>query len=91
MNNSSPRFSSTGQPVSELLTRAEASKMLRISQRKLAEMKASGQIAFVQIGRSVRFDIRDIQNWIDEHRYVGHRRVKKSGHAQKGLQKASRT
>ena len=65
------KFDALGDPIPELLTRAEAARLLRISQRKLGEMKASGQLPYVQIGRLVRFDSRDLRKWIDGHRYLG--------------------
>ena len=80
MSATGPKSDATGRSIPELLTRPEAARILRISQRKLAEMKASGQIPYVQIGKSIRFDIRDLQAWIDEHRFVGLRRVQEGRH-----------
>lgn len=65
------------RPVSQLLTLAEAAGVLGISRRKAAEMKASGQLPYIQVGRSVRFDTRDLQAWIDEHRYLGRQRTER--------------
>ena len=47
-----------------LLTPKEASNSLAISQRKLWGMTASGEIAHVRIGRSVRYSVADLQRWI---------------------------
>jgi excisionase family DNA binding protein len=51
-----------------LLTAREASKMLRISERTLWELKKQGKIRHVQIGRSVRYDPRDLQAWIENQK-----------------------
>lgn len=47
-----------------LLTPAEASKALAISQRKLWSLTASGAIPCVRIGRSVRYSAESLRAWI---------------------------
>ena len=47
-------------------TRATA-RTLCISERKLWGMTASGQIPHIRIGRSVRYAVRDIEEWIDKN------------------------
>ncbi|HAI14381.1 MAG TPA: DNA-binding protein [Phycisphaerales bacterium] len=42
----------------------QAAKMLCISERTLAELKKQGQIPFIQIGRSVRYAIGDLEAWL---------------------------
>ena len=42
-----------------------AANMLSISKRSLWARKKSGEIASVRIGRSVRFDVRDLIAFID--------------------------
>ena len=51
-----------------LLTPREAAEALRISDRKLWGLTASGEIPCVRIGRSVRYDISDLQGWIEERK-----------------------
>jgi excisionase family DNA binding protein len=53
-----------------LLTPREAAEVLRISERKLWGMTASGEIPSLRIGRSVRYDINDLRDWIDERKGV---------------------
>lgn len=53
-----------------LLTPREAAEALRISERKLWGLTASGQIPCLRIGRSVRYDINDLREWIDERKGV---------------------
>ena len=48
----------------QLYTYQEVSKMLKISQRVLAELKATGKIQCVQIGKLVRFSQVQIDNFI---------------------------
>ena len=47
-----------------LLTSRQAAEALQISERKLWGMKASGEIPYVLLGRSVRYPIADLQHWI---------------------------
>jgi len=56
-----------------LLTPRQAAKALQISERKLWSMKASGQIPHVLLGRSVRYPLADLQQWIDERKNGGQR------------------
>ncbi len=53
-----------------LLTPREAAQALRISERKLWGLTASGEIPCVRIGRSVRYDINDLHAWIEERKGV---------------------
>ena len=53
-----------------LLTPREAAEALRISERKLWGLTASGQIPSLRIGRSVRYDINDLRDWIDARKGV---------------------
>ena len=54
-----------------LLTSRQAAQALQISERKLWSMKASGEIPHVLLGRSVRYDPRDLQRCIDERKTGG--------------------
>ena len=56
-----------------LLTSRQAAEALQISERKLWGMKASGEIPRVLLGRSVRYDLRDLQRCIDERKKGGQR------------------
>lgn len=53
---------------SPLLTRHEAARFSRLSIRKLDQAKANGEIAYVAIGRSIRFQVSDVQAWLDRQR-----------------------
>lgn len=53
------------QPASpQLLNDADASRWLGIGTRKLWSLKASGRIPFVKIGRSVRYDVDDLREFV---------------------------
>jgi excisionase family DNA binding protein len=54
-----------------LLTQAEVAKALALSPRKVWSLTASGEIAHVRIGRSVRYDPADLRAWIDEKKKGG--------------------
>jgi excisionase family DNA binding protein len=58
---------------SPLLTRHEAARFSRLSIRKLDQAKANGEIAFVAIGRSIRFQVSDVQAWLDRQRVKARR------------------
>ncbi len=63
--NSSPR--PTGSHP-QLLTPLQAADALAISPRKLWQMTKDGEIASIKIGRLVRYDIRDLQRWIESRK-----------------------
>jgi excisionase family DNA binding protein len=48
-----------------LVTSKEAAKALAISERSLWQFAADGQLPRVRMGRSVRFDIRDLKAFVD--------------------------
>lgn len=54
-----------------LINSREAAAILCISRRKLWELTASNQIPVVRIGRSVRFDIEDIERWVESNKTNG--------------------
>jgi excisionase family DNA binding protein len=56
-----------------LLTRHEAALFSRTSIRKLDQAKANGEIAYVAIGRSIRFQVSDVQAWLDRQRVKARR------------------
>lgn len=47
-----------------LLTRAEASRFLSLSPRKLDQLAASGELPRVKIGAAVRFDPADLEAFV---------------------------
>lgn len=56
-------------PAEPLLLRArEAAKCLQTSERTLWELTKQGQIKCVRLGKSVRYDRRDLLAWIDRCR-----------------------
>ena len=57
-----------------LLTSRQAAQALQISERKLWSMKASGEIPHVLLGRSVRYPVADLQQWIEERMKGGKQR-----------------
>jgi excisionase family DNA binding protein len=52
-------------PCRLLLTPAEAAKALAISARTLWARTKAGEIPAVRIGRSVRYDPRDLAAWVE--------------------------
>jgi excisionase family DNA binding protein len=69
MRNSSP--TTTERITQLLLTPKQAAEVLAISERKLWAMKASGEIAYLKIGRSVRYSSDDLKKWIDNKKKGG--------------------
>ncbi|MGH7129568.1 MAG: helix-turn-helix domain-containing protein [Planctomycetaceae bacterium] len=51
-----------------LLTAREAARALAISPRTLWTVTNRGEIRPVRIGRAVRYDVRDLIEWIDEQK-----------------------
>lgn len=60
-----------GNSQGRLRTIREAANYLAISQRKLADLKATGEIPFIPIGRSIRFDVADLDRFIERQRSGG--------------------
>lgn len=58
--------STAGQRM--LLTARETAAALCISERTLWGLTARGEIPSVRIGRSVRYHVADLQQWIEEHK-----------------------
>lgn len=56
----------TANDTNRLLTSAQAAKMLSISERKLWEIANRGEIPHLRIGRSVRFSLDSLTQWITE-------------------------
>jgi predicted DNA-binding transcriptional regulator AlpA len=53
-------------PETLLLKSRDAARAMSISERKLWSLTTSGEVRCVRIGRSVRYDPRDLRAWIDE-------------------------
>lgn len=58
-------------PLPRLLTSREAAKVLSISPRKLWSLTAGGEIPHVRIGRSVRYSMASLSEWIDSRTVRG--------------------
>ena len=63
--NDSVNTNSVSSSPSLLLTAKQAASALAISERKLWSLTNSGEIGHVRIGRSVRYPIAGLQQWID--------------------------
>lgn len=50
-----------------LLTSFEVSQMLKVSGRKLSELRSSGEIPFMNVGRRCLYKAKDINDYIDRH------------------------
>ena len=59
------------EPLQPLLTAREAANLLRISERKLWQLTNCGEVPCVRLGRSVRYDARDLANWIEQNKRGG--------------------
>lgn len=56
----------TKEPLApQLLTATQAADTLAISTRQLLRLKAAGTLPYVQMGRSVRYRIKDIASFIE--------------------------
>jgi excisionase family DNA binding protein len=58
------------------LTRQDAAKFLSISLRKLDELRMSGELPHIRIGRSVRFTMEDLHAFNMRNKRKGDRRVR---------------
>ncbi|WP_068263079.1 helix-turn-helix domain-containing protein [Rubripirellula obstinata] len=52
----------------QLLKESEAARWLNIGKRKLWSLRASGAIPIVRIGRSVRFDVDDLRDYVAKNK-----------------------
>ena len=55
----------------QLLRSKDAAGLLAISPRKLWELANRGEIRCVRIGRSVRFDMDDLRDWVEKRKRRG--------------------
>lgn len=51
-----------------LVDQAAAAEYLGTTERHVRELKYRRAIPFVKVGRSLRFDIRDLDRWIEAHK-----------------------
>lgn len=65
-----PRSIHAGQD-DRLLRSRDAAAYLAISERKLWELSAGGQIPMVRCGRMIRYCVADLRGWVDLHRKGG--------------------
>ncbi len=55
-------------PARRLMTVDEAGDYLGYTPAAVRHMVAKGQLPCVHVGRSVRFDVKDLDRWIDENK-----------------------
>jgi excisionase family DNA binding protein len=53
-----------------LLTENQAAKRLNISGKTLSKIRKRGEIAFLQIGRAIRYDVQSLLEWIMRSRML---------------------
>jgi excisionase family DNA binding protein len=51
-----------------LITSEEAARLLTISQRKLWELTKAGKVPCLRIGRVLRYDPRDLTQWVEDQK-----------------------
>lgn len=56
-----------------LLTRQQVAEMLALSPRKVWLLGNCGELPCVRIGRSVRFDLRDVEAFVESRKRKGAR------------------
>lgn len=56
--------------TAKLMTSRDAAKYLCISERKLWSMTQAGEIPVVRLGRAVRYDINDLDSFIQKAKGV---------------------
>ena len=64
-------MTSTRTETALLLTSRQTAEALSISPRKLWSLTATGDIPHVRIGRSVRYAVDDVREWIESQRVTG--------------------
>jgi len=71
----SPLMPSAAQPVRPLLvTPREAAKVLSVCEKTLWTLTKCGELPAVRIGRrGIRYDVRDLQDFIDRQKTAGSR------------------
>lgn len=54
--------------TARLVDQAGAAEYLGTTERHVRELKYRREIPFVKLGRSLRFDIRDLDRWIEDNK-----------------------
>ena len=55
----------------KLLTVPEVMEMLSVSRTQVYALKATGKLKFIKIGRSTRFDLADVQQFVADRKQGG--------------------
>ena len=63
-----PRAIRTPRVVQQHLPERDAAQWLGVSPRTLWGLRASGKIPFVRIGRSIRYDLDDLRDFVESHK-----------------------
>jgi len=61
-----------------LLNSREAAQLLSLSERKLWDLMATGEIPHLKVGRSVRYAIEDLKSWIESNKVTTRESIKKA-------------
>lgn len=65
-------------PIVELLTEAEAAEALKVRPRTLRGCRQNGEIAFIQLGRSIRYTALQVNEFINRATVANDRSPTKS-------------
>ena len=63
-----PEVIEDSKPAPLLIDASGAARLLAIGTRKLWELTNRRDIPCVRIGRAVRYDVRDLESWIESHK-----------------------
>ena len=58
----------TRTPTKRLLTAAEAGEYLGLAEQTLRQWASMRKVPCVKLGRALRFDVRELEEWIDSNR-----------------------
>jgi len=58
------------ETMAEILTKNEVAKYLQVSERKIDYLRQAGKLPCSKIGRSVRFRLQDVEEFVKEHLIV---------------------
>jgi excisionase family DNA binding protein len=57
--------------LSGLMTERDAAKLLALCERTLYDARKRGDLAFIRIGRAIRYSPEDLKSWIDSQKSNG--------------------
>jgi excisionase family DNA binding protein len=60
-----PAMRTDGTPPKMLVSAKEASRMLSLSTRTLYNLRQTGELRAIHVGRSVRYAVDDLRAWIE--------------------------